>query len=95
MAKRKAKSQTANLTPNQKKSGIDPIYLVVEGVRHTVGELQLCFKSHLDPRSACKVMGFQSRKSPNWSDFGTPTRKSQEREKPFGCRLHGQPQSIL
>ncbi len=32
MAKRKAGSQTANLTPDHKKSGIDPIYLAVEGV---------------------------------------------------------------
>jgi hypothetical protein len=34
-----AGSQTANLTPDQKKSGIDPIYLSTEGVQHTVGKL--------------------------------------------------------
>jgi hypothetical protein len=39
MAKRKAGSQTVNLTPDQKKSGIDPIYLVSGGVRHIVGKL--------------------------------------------------------
>jgi hypothetical protein len=39
MAKRKAGSQTANLTPDQKKSGIDPIYLAAEGVRHTFGKI--------------------------------------------------------
>jgi len=39
MAKRKAGNQTANLTPDQKKSGIDPIYLSTDGVRHTVEKL--------------------------------------------------------
>jgi hypothetical protein len=39
MAKRKAKSQIANLTPDQKKSRIDPIYLVVDNVQHTVAKL--------------------------------------------------------
>ncbi len=39
MAKRRAGSQIASLTPDQKKSGIDPIYLVVDDVRHTVGKL--------------------------------------------------------
>ncbi len=33
-------------------------------------ELQLCFKPHLDPRSARKVMGLQSRRSPRRRDFG-------------------------
>jgi hypothetical protein len=39
MAKRRAGSQIASLTPDQKKSGIDPIYLIVDDVRHTVGKL--------------------------------------------------------
>jgi len=39
MAKRRAKSQTANLTPDQKKSGIDLIYLSVDNMQHTVGKL--------------------------------------------------------
>jgi hypothetical protein len=43
-------------------------------------ELQLCFRSHLDPRSARKVMRFQSRESPGWHDFGAPTRESRERK---------------
>jgi hypothetical protein len=34
MAKRRA-----SLTPNQKKSGINPIYLVAEGMWHTIGKL--------------------------------------------------------
>jgi len=43
-------------------------------------ELQLCFKSHLDLRSARKVIGGQSRRSPNWCDFKTPTREFRERK---------------
>jgi len=39
MAKRRAGSQTASLTPDQEKSRIDLIYLAAEGVRHTVGKL--------------------------------------------------------
>jgi hypothetical protein len=38
-AKRRAGSQIANLTPDQKKSGIDPIYLSIDNVRHTVEKL--------------------------------------------------------
>jgi hypothetical protein len=39
MARRSAGSQTANLTLDQKKSRIDPIYLASENVRHTVEKL--------------------------------------------------------
>jgi len=39
MAKRRAGSQIASLTPDQKKLGIDPIYLAVEGMQHIVGKL--------------------------------------------------------
>jgi hypothetical protein len=39
MPKRKARSQIANLTLDQKKSGIDPIYLVADNVPHTVEKL--------------------------------------------------------
>ncbi len=39
MAKRRAGSQTDNLTPDQKKFRIDPIYLSENGVRYTVGKL--------------------------------------------------------
>jgi hypothetical protein len=34
-----AGSRIANLTPDQKKSGIDPIYLAVDNVPHIVGKL--------------------------------------------------------
>jgi len=39
MTKRRVGSQTASLTPDQKKSGIDPIYLASEDMRHTIGKL--------------------------------------------------------
>jgi hypothetical protein len=39
MAKRRARSQTTNMTPDLKKSGIDPIYLAAGGVPHIVGKL--------------------------------------------------------
>jgi hypothetical protein len=38
MVKRRAGNQTANLTPDQKKLGIDPIYLASDNVRHIVGK---------------------------------------------------------
>jgi len=41
MAKRRARSQTTSLTPDHKKSGIDPIYLAAWGVSHTVGKLSM------------------------------------------------------
>jgi hypothetical protein len=47
MAKRRAGSQTTDLTPDQKKSRIDPIYLAAKGVWHIVGNnlLQTLFWS--------------------------------------------------
>jgi len=39
MAKRRAGSQTASLTPDQKKLRIDLIYLAEDDVPHTVGKL--------------------------------------------------------
>jgi hypothetical protein len=41
MAKRRAENQTASLTPDQKKSGIDPIYLFVDNVRHTIEKISM------------------------------------------------------
>jgi hypothetical protein len=41
MAKKRAESQIDNLTPDQKKSRIDPIYLSADGVRHIVGKLSM------------------------------------------------------
>jgi hypothetical protein len=41
MAKRRAKSQLASLTPDQKKSRIDPIYLATDNMSHIVGKLSM------------------------------------------------------
>ncbi len=65
MAKRRAGNQTANLTPDQKKSGIDPIYLASNNMRHIVRKLstraitllqtaprsELCLQSYEAPKS--------------------------------------------
>jgi hypothetical protein len=39
MAKRRVGSQIINLAPDHKKSGIDLIYLISEGVQHIVEKL--------------------------------------------------------
>jgi len=56
--------------------GITLIYLCSGDMFHIVEKiwrgLQLCFQPHLNWRSAQKVMGLQSRKSPNFENFGTP-----------------------
>jgi hypothetical protein len=41
MAKRRVGNQTTSLTPDQKKSGIDPIYLAANNVRYTIGKLSM------------------------------------------------------
>jgi hypothetical protein len=55
MAKRKAKSQTASLTPDHKKSRIDPIYLSTEGVRNTIRKLLTRATTLLKTASQFKV----------------------------------------
>jgi hypothetical protein len=85
MAKRRAGSQTASLTLDHKKSGIDPITCLQRAcdipLERSWQELKLCFRPHLYRRSVCKVMGLQSRGSPNLGDFsrlplGSPRTKS-------------------
>jgi len=84
MAKKRVESQTTSLTPDHKKLGIDPICLVAKGMQHIIGKLltraTILFRLHLNPRFVRKVMGFQSHGSPNWRNFGTPTRESRERK---------------
>jgi hypothetical protein len=52
MVERTAESQTTNLTPDHKKSGINPIPMCADAMRHTVGKLLKRAtngsKSHLD-----------------------------------------------
>jgi hypothetical protein len=85
MAKRRAGSQTTNLTPDQKKSGIDPIYLAADDVPHTVGKLltktttllqtalqsKVCSQSYRAPKSwESRLVGFRD------SHAGFPGEKS-------------------
>jgi hypothetical protein len=83
MAKRRAGSRTASLTPDHKESGIDLFPMSDSGVQHGVEKLSTrattLLRPHRDPRSARKVMGLQSPGSPIWRDFGTPTRESREK----------------
>ncbi len=41
MVKRRAESQIANLTPDQKKLEIDPIYLAPDNMQHIVEKLSM------------------------------------------------------
>jgi hypothetical protein len=56
--------------------------------------LQLRFRPHHDRRSTQEVMRLQSRESPSYWNFGTPTWESWDK-KPFGCGTRGELQSIL
>ncbi len=55
MAKRRVGSQTASLTPDHKKLGIDPIYLATWGVPHIVGKLSTRAITLLQTISQSKV----------------------------------------
>ncbi len=65
MAKRRAESQIANLTPDQKKSGIDPIYLAEDNVPHAVGKLSTRATTLLEtaPRSEVCSQSYGAPKS--------------------------------
>jgi len=58
------------------------------------GELQLCFKPHLNRRSKWEVTNAQNLGSPNWDSFETPLWESWEKM-PFECRCNGESQRIL
>jgi len=55
MGKRRVESQTGSLTPDHKKSGIDPIPMCAGGVRHTVGKLLRRATSLLQTSSQSEV----------------------------------------
>jgi hypothetical protein len=88
MAERKAKSQIASLTSDQKKVGIDPIYLATNNVRHTVGKLLMRATTLLQLAKlwGSKVAGIPA----SVISLGSPGK-----EKPFGCGPRGEVQSIL
>jgi len=66
MTKRRAgRSQTASLTPDQKKSGIDPIYLAADDVPHIVGKLstRAITLFQIAPRSEVCSQSYEAPKS--------------------------------
>jgi len=77
---------------------IDPISLHVGGVQHIIEKLSTRATTLLETssqlESARKVMGPQSRKSPNFGNFGTPILESRDKM-PFGCGPLEEAQSIL
>jgi hypothetical protein len=95
MAKRRAGSQIVSLTPDHKKSGIDPIYLAEDNVPHTVGKSYNFALDHISIRDLLeKLWGSKVAGVPVGAISGLSFR-SPGREKPYGCGLCGQPQSIL
>jgi len=85
MAKRRVESQIVNLTPDHKKSGIDPIYLAAEGVRHTIEKLstktttllQIASRSEVCSQSYWVPKSWESQLARFWdSHLGVPGEKS-------------------
>jgi len=71
-----------NLTSHHEKSRI--VLILLQVVWHILlesyqGGLQLFFRPHLNRRSACKIMGFQSCENPNFGNSETPTWESQNK----------------
>jgi hypothetical protein len=85
----------ASLTPDQKNSGIDPIYLAADDVRHIVGKLwtRATTLLHIAPQSEVfsQSYGAPKLRESRLARF----RDSQGREKRFGCGPRGEVQSIL
>ncbi len=98
MAKRRVGSQTASLTPDQKKSRIDPIYLAADDVPHTVGKLSTrattLLQTALRSQICLQSYGASKFRESQLSRF-RKSRESPGREKPFGCGPRGEVQSIL
>jgi len=65
MAKRRAGNQIVNLTPDQKKSGVKPIYLVADNMWHTIGKLSTIVTTLLQtkPRSEVCLQSYGAPKS--------------------------------
>ncbi len=88
MAKRRVGSQTVNLIPGHKNSGITLIYFCVGGVPHIVGKLSMrviiWFIPHLNRRFAQKLWGSKVVGEPISKILGLPTWESQDKIT-FGC----------
>jgi hypothetical protein len=88
MGKRRAGSQTGNLTPDHKKPGIDFFPTSELRVRHGVGKISTRATTlvHTSSRLDSEVGSYERSKSrdSNRDSFGTPSWESREK-KPFGC----------
>jgi len=99
MAKRSAESQIASLTPDQKKLGIDPIYLSADDMRHTVGKLLMRGYNFVSDRTSIQGLLVKLWRSkvagvPASAISGLPL-GSPGREKSFGCGPRGEVHNIL
>ncbi len=99
MAKRRAESQIANLTPNQKKVGNQPNFLVYRWrATYRWKALDESYNFALDCTSIrgllAKLWGSKVAGVPVGAISELPL-GSPGREKPFGCRPRGEVQSIL
>ncbi len=98
MGKRRAGSQTGNLTPDHKKPGIDFFPTSELRVRHGVGKISTRATTlvHTSSRLDSEVGSYERSKSrdSNRDSFGTPSWESREK-KPFGCSPRGALERIL
>jgi hypothetical protein len=72
----KTGSQIANLTPDQKKSGIDPIYLAAGDVPHIVGKLSTRATTLLQTTSRSEVCSQSYAASKSWESWLAQFRES-------------------
>jgi len=83
-----AGSRIASLTPDQKKSGIDPIYLVADNVTHTIEKfltrattsLQTALRSKVYSKSYGAPKSWESRLARFWDSHAGVLRESRERK---------------
>jgi hypothetical protein len=98
MGKRRAGSQTGNLTPDHSKSGINLFPTLPWRVRHGVGKLLTRVTTLIQDSSrsefGVRSYGRSKFRESSRDTFGTPFWESQQNV-PFGCSLCDQPQRIL
>jgi len=98
MGKRRAGSQTNNLTPDHKKSGIDLFPTSPWKVQHGVGKLSTRATTLIQDSSrsefGARSYGCSKFREFSRDTFGIPFQESQQNV-PFGCSLRDQPQKIL
>jgi hypothetical protein len=101
MGKRRAGSQTGNLTPDHWKSGIDPLTTCVGGVQHVVGKIltratilvQTSSRSEIGARSYGCSKSWESNRdtfeTTSGLHFGSPEKKWHSDATPAGeCRVY-------